>query len=183
MYKPNSYKQRYGLSLKIAINSEGWLLASIVIAKIQTLVAIPIVSTLVAQAAVVYAQRSTSKKTLSVRQLLALADRAWTGIPGLWKARHHEVGSRLVMLGGLLILFVSVQPPIQSLFAGIEAVQIVSCYNTPVVGCDSSGIDEEVGFDPGMHLRALRLSLSILTSAFRAFYTTGSAIYYPRYTC
>lgn len=150
MFKPYSYQQRYGLSLKNTTNSEEWLLASIIIAKIQTLVAIPVVSTLLAEAAVVYSQRTATDKKLSVRQLLVLADRAWAGIPGFWGARHRGVGSRLVTLGGLLIFLVSVQPPIQSLFAGMEAVDIVTCLDTPVVGCNFFGIDQEVGYDPGM---------------------------------
>lgn len=150
MYEPYNYQQRYGLSLKHTINSERWLLASLIIARVQTLVAIPVASTLLAQAAVVYSQRTTSDKTLSIRQLLALADRAWAGIPGLWRARHRGVGSRLVTLGGLLILLVSVQPPIQALFASMETIDIVTCLDTPVVGCSRYGIAQEVGFDPGV---------------------------------
>lgn len=166
MFKPYSYHQRDGLSIKNTLNSEGWLLASLVIAKIQTLVAIPIVSTLLAQAAVVYSQRSSSTKKLSVRQLLVLADQAWGGIPGFWRARHRGVGSRLVTVGGLLILLVAVQPPVQSLFAGMEAVRIVTCYDTPVRGCDPFNIDQEVGFDPGMRASLLRLSDLLLISLF-----------------
>lgn len=158
-YKPYSYHQRFGLSADNMINSEEWLLAALVIAKIQTLVAIPIVSTLLAQAAVVYSQRTTSEKQLSVRQLLVLADRAWGGVPGFWKARHRGVGSRLVMLGGLLILLVAVQPPVQSLFAGIEAVRIVTCYDTPISGC-GAGFSQEVGFDPGTFHVCCQLSFT-----------------------
>lgn len=170
-YKPYNYLQRYGLSEKSMLNSEGWLLASLFIAKIQTLVAIPVVSTLLAHAAVVYSQRRTSTKKLSVRQLLVLADRAWGGIPGFWNARHRGVGSRLVTLGGLLILLVSVQPPVQSLFAGIESVNIVTCYDTPIWSCDPSGIEQVVGFDPGMCVnpQGLPCLLLIHDSFVRAF--------------
>lgn len=128
------------------VNLEGWYAASLVLGKIQTLLAIPIVSGLLAQAAVVYSQRHTTAQKLSVRQLIALADRSWADVPGLWAARHKDVGSRLVWLGGLLILIVSVEPPLQSLLVKEDVVQVATCLDMPLDGC---GLREPpvVGYD------------------------------------
>lgn len=140
------FKQRGGRSLNRVINLEGWYAASLVLDKIQALLAIPIVSGLLAQAAVVYSQRRTAAQELSVRQLMALADRSWADVPGLWAARHRDVGSRLVWLGGLLILIVSVQPPLQSLLVKEDVVQVATCLDMPLYGCGAAS-PPVVGFD------------------------------------
>ncbi|KUI59675.1 hypothetical protein VP1G_06892 [Cytospora mali] len=141
-----AYNQRNGLPQSVsALNPDGWIRASTVLNKIQALLAIPVVSGLLAQAAVVYSQQRFPDQKLSMRQLLALADRSWADVPGFWRALDGGVGSRLVWLGGLLILIILVLPPLQSLLAGTETPQVNTCHDG-FYGCHNwyhAGLDPE----------------------------------------
>lgn len=142
------YSQRQGLPPITVLTADSWMSAYTILNRIQTLLAIPIVSGLLAEAAVVYSQRRVPGQELSIRQLSALADRSWADLPRYLTARHEEVGSRLVSLGGLLILLVSIQAPLQSLLVGTETVQVMTCEDQPTTGCGSAYIPQQVGFDP-----------------------------------
>ncbi|ROV93674.1 hypothetical protein VPNG_08857 [Cytospora leucostoma] len=144
----SAHHQRAGLSSSHLLTVFDWKVASTVLSKVQAVLAVPVISGLLAQAAVVYSQRRSPDQKLSIRQLMALADRSWAGIPGYWRARRGDVGSRLVWVGGVLILFAAVQPPLQSILAGTEPVRVVTCHDKPVDGCKPRANPKVVGYDP-----------------------------------
>lgn len=73
------------------------------------LITIPIISALLAQAAVVFTQRRSANQALNVKHLFALADRGWTDIPTLFGSlRWNEPGGMackvFLWLGATLIV-------------------------------------------------------------------------------
>ncbi|KAK5627470.1 hypothetical protein RRF57_003185 [Xylaria bambusicola] len=64
----------------------------------------PIISTLLAYGAVVYAMRRHHYQKLNVQQLFALTDKGRSNVPLLWKARPMGKSSRFLLLAALLVL-------------------------------------------------------------------------------
>lgn len=76
------------------------------LAKISSTLAVPVVSALLSQAAVVYVgiQRLGNDRRLNVRQLFALADRGWSDLPILWEAlSDNTISSSLLWMGAGLV--------------------------------------------------------------------------------
>lgn len=99
--------QGLGISPNEIINIGSWLAVVQVLNSIRGVVTIPIVSTLLAQAAVVYSQRRKAKQSLSIRQTFALADRGWSDITILWGSfGSNEAGtsSRFLWFAAILII-------------------------------------------------------------------------------
>lgn len=82
-------------------------LAGIVIAQlfkaINAVLAVPIISALLAHAAVVYAMRRRPDQKLNIQQLFALADKGWSNYLLLWSARSRGRSSLFLWLGALLV--------------------------------------------------------------------------------
>lgn len=137
--------QVYGLPVKV-INSvrHGWYAIEF-FSQIQVVLAIPIVSGLLAQAAAVYAQRQSPKQKLSLPDLITLANRPWTGVI-LWFRCFSR--SRFVAFGGLLILLVTFTPAIQAVLVQLESIHIVDCREAPINACSDGNIPSAVGLDP-----------------------------------
>lgn len=88
---------------------ENWLTAVDVLSRVATVLGVPVVSAILAQGAVVYAQRRKQKQSLTIRQLFLLADRGWVDPAALWQSMWnqttgHPTSTLYVWLGTLLIL-------------------------------------------------------------------------------
>lgn len=83
-----------------------WLTAAKVMSTIATVIALPVISALLAHAAVRYSQRRREGQTLNLAQLFSLASRGWADIPLLWRTLDPDdrTGSPLLLFGALLVL-------------------------------------------------------------------------------
>ncbi|PYH32803.1 uncharacterized protein BO87DRAFT_361993 [Aspergillus neoniger CBS 115656] len=121
----------------------------LVLEKLQAVLAIPIVSGFLAQAAVVYTQRRSPNQKLSLRQIVALADRPWANVKSWFRSLPLDGhGSPFAIFGGLFVLLVAVTPAIQSILIKYEDITIATCWEMPVWTCDPSNIATIVGLDP-----------------------------------
>lgn len=89
---------------------QSWVTAISVLNSIASLLAVPVVSFVIAQTAVIFSQKRASTRQLSVRDVFALADRAWTDISVLYKLiRAKGQGTRafnsfIALASGLLLI-------------------------------------------------------------------------------
>ncbi|KAJ7849488.1 hypothetical protein B0H14DRAFT_3452418 [Mycena olivaceomarginata] len=83
-----------------------------VLNSISGVLVVPVVGTILAQAAVVFAQRRRPKQDLNLVQLFALADRGWA----------------------LMTMITTVQQLIQSALVSFELITVMSCLDLPQVG-------------------------------------------------
>ena len=99
-------------SKDIAKFSAAWQ-AIRVLTSLESLLMIPIISGVLAQAAVIYTQRRNAKQELSLRQLFAIADKGWSDIGIIFRSinfsdQPHQrtgFGSTFLYMGaGLLLL-------------------------------------------------------------------------------
>lgn len=86
----------------------GWVIAINVLNSLAAVLSLPILSALLARAAVVFSQRRKPGQTLSLRQLFALADRDWYNF---FKVLS-PVGSSALLKLGFLVLFIAVLLPL-----------------------------------------------------------------------
>jgi len=70
-------KQRGQISPDVLATAHAWMVVVRMLNSIAAVVTIPVLSAILAQAAVVYTQRRSLQQNLSMRQTLALADRSW----------------------------------------------------------------------------------------------------------
>ena len=96
--------QASGLSLKEIRAIELWVDAVQVLNSIATVVTIPIMSTLLAQAAVVYSQRRRAGQRLSISQTFALADRGWSDIIFLFGSGKANASSAFLWFAAFLMM-------------------------------------------------------------------------------
>lgn len=120
--------QRFGITWVEYLNISIRIKVLGVFERIQAVLAIPIISGLLAQAAVVYSQRRRPGQKLSVGQLLALADRPWSDIALWFRCLRNEVGSPLITLGGLFIILVAATPALKGLLVQYDLQYIVPCW-------------------------------------------------------
>ena len=98
-----SYVVQSGLPLNTILGMAFWISAANVLASINDVATIPMMSALIAQAAVVHCQRRKVKQKLNLRQAIALADRGWTYITILWTARKTGASSRFLWLAAAFV--------------------------------------------------------------------------------
>lgn len=89
----STYYFQRGFTDKQMRRFENWATAINVLNSISGLITVPILSALVAQAAVVYSESHLSRKDFQLEHLVALADRVWTnpvvlGKTWEWKGRQ-----------------------------------------------------------------------------------------------
>jgi hypothetical protein len=75
-----------------------------VLRSLSSIITVPITTTILAYAAVTFAQNRYPGQKLSVAQLLALSDRGWTDVTVLWHSHRDERSSSLLWLGAGLVL-------------------------------------------------------------------------------
>jgi hypothetical protein len=103
---PSYYNQKGDYDSKVYSGILFWMSFIRVLNSIASISTVPVVSTLLAQGAVVYTQRRKVNQALSLRQTLTLADRGWNDIASLFKAGLGiGTSSRYLWLAtGLLLL-------------------------------------------------------------------------------
>lgn len=104
---PSYVNQGEGLSGKTLLSIYSSISAIRVLNSIAGLATIPVVSALLAQAAVVYCQRRKHNQSLNLGQTFALADRGWWDIQILWGAlgwNKEGNGSRFIWFAALLMV-------------------------------------------------------------------------------
>lgn len=87
-YRPlskSSYYYKKGFDDEELELMKSWVSAIDVLNSIASLMAVPVVSFVIAQVAVIFSQTRAPERQLSVRDIFALADRAWTDISVLLK--------------------------------------------------------------------------------------------------
>ncbi|KAI1176376.1 hypothetical protein F4777DRAFT_273756 [Nemania sp. FL0916] len=128
------------------VSSAAAVLAARLLSSINGVLAVPIISTLLAHAAVVYAMRRRHDQKLTVQQLFALADKGWTDIPLLFKARSNGKSSRFLWLAAILILLGVILQPLMSVLVSFETITVPSALDIPLGhGSSSASI---IGYDP-----------------------------------
>ncbi|KAF1916190.1 hypothetical protein BDU57DRAFT_516139 [Ampelomyces quisqualis] len=99
------------------------------------IVTVPIISALLTQAAVVYAQRRRKDQFISVRQMFALADQGWSNFGVLHEAwppwRGHTsgpgaAGSPFLWLAAAFIMLCAVQQPLREALVSKESTSIMT---------------------------------------------------------
>lgn len=110
MYRPLSHPsyidQQLGITTRDVETMKGVAILVNVLGKIASTLAMPVVSALLSQAAVVYVgnRRAEQSRWLNVRQLFALADRGWSDFPILWAAlRDKTISSKFLWMGAGLV--------------------------------------------------------------------------------
>ncbi|CAI6334268.1 unnamed protein product [Periconia digitata] len=127
----NTYYYPPGFTTDEFKHLQSWVTAVNVLNSIASLLAVPVVSFVIAQTAVVFSQQKTPTRQLSVRDVFALADRAWTDVSVLFKllrAKGH--GSRafngFVALASTLLLFSALQPPLYQVLVNWKNINVPS---------------------------------------------------------
>ncbi|KAI9731061.1 MAG: hypothetical protein M1818_007918 [Claussenomyces sp. TS43310] len=121
---------------------------------IASVLTIPVVSAVLAHGAVVYAQRRKAQQAVSLRQVFALADRAWSDVLMLWDAIWKDgTSSPYIWFAAGLLALSSLQAPIKEALVSTETITIMTCMDNPLYifsdHCgDNLGIHQVVGYDP-----------------------------------
>ncbi|TLD16626.1 uncharacterized protein PgNI_00686 [Pyricularia grisea] len=118
---------------------------------LNTMVAIstiPVVSAILAHAAVAYAQKQNESNKLSPRQLLSLADEPWARLTA-----NHTSG--FALLGLILVTYCVVFSFIRAVAIKPQEVRVISCLDDPARRYDGPGCEPRIpstfmtlGFDP-----------------------------------
>ncbi|USP75253.1 hypothetical protein yc1106_02527 [Curvularia clavata] len=137
-----------------------------VLNSLVSVVTIPLVSALVAQAAVVYTQRRRKNQTISISQTFALADGGWSNPSVLYeawppwkirttgngaKARQSGSGSGFLWLAALFVFICSIQQPIREGFVTTGQILVMTTKDDPAASQIFSlrrGRYMPLGFDP-----------------------------------
>lgn len=106
---PSYISQKGAYSMAQIRQHENWVAAVDVLNRIATVLGVPVVSAVLAQGAVVYAQKRKENQSLSIRQLFPLADRGWVDPVTLWTSFWHNnieltTSTCYLWLGALLVL-------------------------------------------------------------------------------
>ncbi|KAI6570049.1 hypothetical protein MCOR09_005024 [Pyricularia oryzae] len=109
---------------------------------------IPVVSAILAHAAVVYAQRQNDSNKLSPRQLLSLADEPWARLTA-----NHTSG--FALLGLILVTYCVLFSFVRAVAIKPQEMRVISCLDDPARRYDGPGCDSGIpstfvtlGFDP-----------------------------------
>ncbi|KAF7345007.1 hypothetical protein MVEN_01663500 [Mycena venus] len=118
-----------------------------VLNSISGVLVVPVVGTIIAQAAVVFTQRRRPKQELNLVQLFALADRGWGSIPTLWNARATGASSSFLWVAALMTMISTFQQPIQSALVSFEGILVMSCLDLPYIGRCSTDFSIIAAYD------------------------------------
>ncbi|KAI0161798.1 hypothetical protein GGR52DRAFT_586027 [Hypoxylon sp. FL1284] len=129
------------------ISNAAGVFAADLLKSINAVLAVPIISTLLAHAAVVYATRRRRDQKLNVQQLFALADKGWSNYLLLLTANFRGKSSRFLWLGALLVTLGAILQPLISGLVSFETIAATSCLDLPIEGCSLLG-PMVVGYDP-----------------------------------
>jgi hypothetical protein len=134
-----SYTSHEGFSEREIDNFRRWRRAVDILNSIAGLITIPFLSALLAQAAVVFCQRTRSDQFLSVQNVFALADQAWTSPAAVWRSVRtgssksasggKRVGSFLLPAAALIVLG-ALQQPLYQILVHIDTIAVTGCGDT-----------------------------------------------------
>jgi hypothetical protein len=134
-----SYKNHRGFPQEQIDGFRYWKNAVDVLNSIAGLITIPLLSALLAQAAVVFCQRTHPEQFLSVLDVFALADRGWTNVAAIWRSiqfRHSKNTSRTRWAGSFLlpaatlILLGALQQPLYQILVHVDTTFVAGCSDT-----------------------------------------------------
>lgn len=166
-YKPAahwSYNDQSGLSLNVLTIHRRLMNALAILTSVTSLVTVPTISALLAQAAVVYTQKRRRQQSVSVRQAFALADRGWSNLSILreswppWKTASRRQpdsdhvsswsggGSRFLWLAAGFLLVCGIQQPLREALVTNEQVLVMTWPENPAA--DMMPEYRSLGFDP-----------------------------------
>ncbi|KAF3031518.1 hypothetical protein E8E12_000544 [Didymella heteroderae] len=127
-----------GISYKDYKLMQAWARAIPILNAVAAVLAVPIISSVIAQATVVFAQKRHPGQQMSVRQLFTLADRSWgnlgTVLKALWwdEPGHARVNWYLIACTGLVVLG-AVQFPLYQLLAPWKEITVTTCVDTSYI--------------------------------------------------
>ena len=139
----------------------GWLIAINVLNSLAAVLSLPILSALLARAAVVFSQRRKPGQTLSVRQLFVLADRDWYN---LFKVMSPVGSSALLRLGFLVLSIAILLPLVRSALVTYDNVLVASNFPEKYDG----SYYEKLGYSPSP------LSLKTAASGYQSKVTAAT---------
>jgi hypothetical protein len=100
---------------------------------------VPILSALLARAAVLFCQRQKPDEFLSLKDMFALADRGWTNAPLIWssiwtrqKIPGRKSSAAFLLPAAGLILFGAIQQPLHQILVGVSTVSVTTCRDIPL---------------------------------------------------
>ncbi|KAF2819734.1 hypothetical protein CC86DRAFT_361976, partial [Ophiobolus disseminans] len=106
-----------------------------VVFSVTGLVTVPIISAILSEAAVVYAQKRRETQSVNIRQLFALADRGWSSLAILrdalptWTShsnRRADVSSRFLWLAALFLLICGIQQPLREALVSKQSTRVMT---------------------------------------------------------
>lgn len=131
-----SYIKQQGFSATEVKNLRNWKTAVDVLNSIVALITIPLLSALLAQAAVVFCQRRHAGQFLSLRDMFALADRGWTNPTELWRSmrlswKQNEMRTKtsgpFLLLAAALIIVGAIQQPLYQILVPTDTTAVTTC--------------------------------------------------------
>ena len=119
---------------------------------------VPVLSAVLAQAAVLFCQRRKPDETLSLGDMFALADRGWTNASLIWssiRTRPSMPGGKssaaFLLPAACLIILGAIQQPLYQILVRVSTVSVVTCKDIPswyrFENCTGSQLYGEVGRD------------------------------------
>ncbi|KAK5069198.1 hypothetical protein LTR64_008648 [Lithohypha guttulata] len=108
--------------------NQRWLQATRVIQSIVSVLSIPLTSAVCAEAAVAFTQRSSSRTSLSLRQTMALADKAWASpfmvLRAIKPQNFKRIGSSFLLVAIFMNLLGLIVTPLQEIFLTQRAILV-----------------------------------------------------------
>lgn len=102
---------------------------------------VPILSAVLAQAAVLFCQRRKPNEFLSLRDIFVLADRGWTNAPLIWnsirsrqKIQGRKSGVSFLLPAACLILIGAAQQPWYQILVEVSKISVTTCHDIPYWG-------------------------------------------------
>lgn len=99
---------------------------------------VPILSAVLAQAAVLFCQRRKPSEFLSLRDMFVLADRGWANAPLIWNSirsrrtiQGQKSGVSFLLPAACLILIGAVQQPLYQILVGVGKISVTTCHDIP----------------------------------------------------
>lgn len=126
VYDPEAYDTLYVPGVQQSfVRNESWYRAARVIQSIVGVLTIPLTSAVFSSAAVIYVQQHRRTPGLTMRQLMALADRGWIGPSTLGRAvtgwRRH--GTSLLLVAILVTILGGIISPLQQIFLSTKTIK------------------------------------------------------------
>ncbi|KAH6625582.1 hypothetical protein C7974DRAFT_203234 [Boeremia exigua] len=198
VYRPmtkSSWTYGPGFSYKDYKVMQGWAKAIPIMNVFAAIFAISVTSSVIAQVAVLFAQRRHAGQQMSVRRLFALADRVWCDWAALPRTLMdgEKSANWIFLLGAVTVFLGAIQHPLVQILVPWEDVRIPNCASTRFITerdygmlrCDALSREPALAFQSiGIDLEPAQMAIisasSIIPriSSDLSSYTRGSDISY-----